>query len=60
MDFSKWLNNEFIPNNPEYQWIKKAVSKAVKKSIMNGEKAFKRFFKNKVNFLDLRKRKIKI
>ena len=22
MDFSKWLNNEYLPNNPEYQWIK--------------------------------------
>ena len=21
-DFSKWLNNEFIPNNPDYSWIK--------------------------------------
>lgn len=22
MDFSKWLNNWFIPGNPAYQWIK--------------------------------------
>jgi putative transposase len=22
MDFSKWLNNEFIPNNPDKSWIK--------------------------------------
>src|SRR5699024_777370 len=31
MDFSKWLNNEYIPNNPEYQWIKEVSSKSVKK-----------------------------
>ena len=46
-EFSKWLNNEFIPNNPEYNWIKNVGSKAVKKSIMDGELAFKRFFNKK-------------
>ena len=25
--FSKWLNNEFIPNNPDYLWIKGVSSK---------------------------------
>ena len=29
-DSSKWLNNEFIPNNPDYLWIKSVSSKAVK------------------------------
>ena len=33
MDFSKWLNNEFIPDNPEYCWIKEVSSKSVKQSI---------------------------
>ena len=23
MSFEKWLNHEFLPNNPEYQWIKR-------------------------------------
>ncbi|NMB98557.1 MAG: helix-turn-helix domain-containing protein, partial [Clostridiaceae bacterium] len=41
--FSKWLNKEFIPNNPKYKWIKDVGSKAVKQSIMNAEQAFKRF-----------------
>ena len=50
MDFSKWLNNEFIPNNQEYKWVKDVSSKAIKKSIMNGEKAFKRFFKGESKF----------
>ena len=40
IEFSKWLNNEYIPNNPEYKWIKNVGSKAVKQSIMNGEKSF--------------------
>lgn len=44
-DFSKWLNNDFIKQNPSYSWIKEVSSKAVKQSIMNGDKAFKSFFK---------------
>ena len=31
--FSVWLNNEYIPDNPDKIWIKEAYSKAVKKSI---------------------------
>jgi len=56
MDFSKWLNNEFIPNNPEYKWIKSVGSKAVKQSIMNGEKAFKKFFKKQSGFPKFKKK----
>ena len=50
MDFSKWLNNEFIKENPDYLWIKEVSSKSVKQSIMNGEKAYKRFFKHQSGF----------
>lgn len=50
IDFSKWLNNDFIPNNLNYSWIKEVSSKAVKQSIMNGEKAFKKFFKKECGF----------
>jgi len=57
MDFSKWLNNEFVPNNPEYKWIKEVGSKAVKQSIMNGEKAFKRFFKGESKFPRFKKKR---
>ena len=57
MDFSKWLNNEYLPNNPEYQWIKNVSSKAVKQAIMNGEKAFKRFFKGVSKFPRFKKKK---
>lgn len=55
-DFSKWLNNEFIPNNPEYKWIKNVGSKAVKQSIMDGDKAFKRFFKKQSDFPRFKKK----
>lgn len=57
MNFSKWLNNEFIPNNPEYNWIKEVGSKAVKQSIMNGEKAFKKFFKGENKFPRFKKKR---
>ena len=43
--FSVWLNNEFIPNNPEYLWIKEVSSKSVKKSMENANTAFTKFFK---------------
>lgn len=55
-DFSKYINNDFIPNNPEYIWIKEVSSKAVKKSIMNGETAFKKFFNKKANFPKFKKK----
>lgn len=57
MEFSKWINNEFVPNNQEYKWIKDVSSKAVKQSIMNGEKAFKKFFKGEAKFPRFKKKK---
>lgn len=56
VDFSKWLNNEFIPNNPELHWIKDVSSKSVKQSIMNAERAFKNFFKKKSGFPRFKKK----
>lgn len=56
MDFSKWLNNEFIPNNPDYCWMKEVSSKSVKQSVMNAEKAFKRFFKRQSGFPSFKKK----
>ena len=49
-DFSIWLNNDYIPNNPEFSWIKEVSSKSVKQSIMNAQGAFKNFFDKKANF----------
>lgn len=56
MSFSKWINNDFIPNNQSYLWIKEVSSKAVKQSIMNGEKAFKKFFKKETGFPKFKKK----
>lgn len=43
--FSKWLNNEYLSLYSDKAWIKDVSSKAVKQSIINADKAFKRFFK---------------
>lgn len=48
--FSVWINNEYIPNNPDKAWIKEVYSKAVKKSIEDGYTAFKRFFNHQSAF----------
>lgn len=56
MDFSKWLNNTFVKENPEYSWIKEVSSKSVKQSIRNAERAFKRFFKGQSRFPRLKKK----
>lgn len=54
--FSKWFNNVFIPNNPSYNWAKEVSSKAVKKSICNGEAAYKKFFKGEAKFPKYKKK----
>ena len=54
--FSVWLNNRYIPNNPDKAWIKEVSSKAVKKSIENGCTAFTRFFKHQSAFPKFKKK----
>ena len=49
-DFSKYLNNIYLPNNPDKKWIKDVSSKSVKQAIIYGEQAFKRFFKGLSSF----------
>ena len=44
-DFSKYINNVYLPNNPDKKWIKDVSSKSVKQAMIYGEKAFKKFFK---------------
>lgn len=56
MDFSKWLNNIYIKENPEYSWIKEVSSKSVKQSIMNADRAYKNFFKGKSKFPNFKKK----
>ena len=55
-DFSLWLNNEYIPNNPDKTWIREVYSKAVKKSIEDGCAAFTRFFKHQSDFPKFKKK----
>ena len=55
-EFSVWLNNEYIPNNPDKTWIKEVSSKAVKKAIENGYTAFIRFFKHQSAFPQFKKK----
>ena len=55
-NFSVWLNNEYIPNNPDKQWIKEVSSKSVKKSIEDGYAAFLNFFRHKSNFPKFKKK----
>lgn len=55
-DFSKWLNNEYLPNNPDKLWIKEVSTKAVMKSIINAETAFKKFFKGQAKYPKFKKK----
>ena len=54
--FSVWLNNEYLPNNADYAWIKEVSSKSVKKSIEDGYTAFTRFFKGQSKFPKFKKK----
>ena len=54
-DFSKWLNNVYTKETD--LWIKDVSSKAVKQSIMNGDRAFKNFFKGLAKFPRFKKKR---
>ena len=54
--FSVWLNNEYLPKNPDKLWIKEVSSKSVKCSIENGCVAFTRFFKHQSAFPNFKKK----
>ena len=54
--FSVWLNNEYLPDNPDKLWIKEVCSKSVKKSIEDGYTAFTKFFKHQSSFPKFKKK----
>ena len=54
--FSVWLNNEYLPNNPDKVWIKDVSTKSVKKSMEDAYTAFKRFFRHKSRFPRFKKK----
>ena len=43
-EFIKWLNEVFIKENQEYNWIKEVSSKSIMQVVNNGDRAFKRFY----------------
>ena len=49
-EFSKYINNIYLLNNPDKKWIKDVSSKSVKQAMFYGEKAFKNFFKGLSGF----------
>lgn len=57
-EFSKWLNNTYLRENPDKSWIKEVSSKSVKQSIMNADTAFKKFFRQKSGFPKYKKKGI--
>lgn len=55
-DFSKWLNNVYLVQNPDKHWIKNISAKSVKQSIINAETAYKKFFKKQARFPRFKKK----
>ena len=55
-DFSKWLNNDYLPQHKELSWIKEVSSKSVKQSITNAYVAYQRFFKKQSKFPKFKKK----
>ena len=55
-DFSKWLNNDYRKANPDKLWIWEVSSKAVKKSIMNADTAYRNYLKGNAGFPNFKKR----
>lgn len=56
MDFSKWLNNDYLPQHKELAWIKEVSSKSVKQSITNTYGAYQRFFRKQSKFPRFKKK----
>ena len=54
--FRVWLNNKYLPQHPEYLWIKEVYSKAVTQSVNNGQTAFTRFFNHESAFPNFKKK----
>ena len=54
--FNVWMNHEFLPNNPDYMWIKEVNTSAVKRSIDDADHAFQKFFKKKGGFPKFKKK----
>ena len=56
IDFSKWLNNDYLSQHEELHWIKEVSSKSIKQSIVNAYDAYQRFFKKQSKFPKFKKK----
>ena len=54
--FSVWLNNEYIPSNPDKAWIKEVSSKAIKSLLKMDILPLQDFLNIKAPFLDLKRK----
>ena len=55
-EFSVWMNNEYLPLNPDKLWIKDVSSKSVKQSLENAYTAYRKFFKSECGYPKLKKK----
>lgn len=55
-EFSKYINNIYLPNNHDKKWIKDVSSKSVKQAMVYGERAFKSFFRGLSRFPKFKKK----
>lgn len=55
-EFTKWLNNEYLPNNPDKAFIKEVSSKSVSNAVRNIERGYIRFFRGISNKPTFRKK----
>ena len=55
-DFMKWLNNEYLKENPDKLWIKEVSTISIQKTTQNANTAFKRFFKGVSRFPKFKKK----
>lgn len=54
--FMKWLNNEYLKENPDKLWIKEASTVSIQKATQNATDAFRRFFKGQNRFPKFKKK----
>ena len=54
--FMKWLNNEYLKENPDKLWIKEVSTISVQKTTQNADVAFKRFFKGLSKYPQFKKK----
>lgn len=56
VEFSKWLNNNYLPKHKESSWIKEVSSKSVMRSITNAYNAYQKFFEKQSKFPKYKKK----